>query len=308
MEISVIIPVYNKAPYLDQCFESTFAQDFAAFEVVAVDDGSTDGSGDICDRWAAREKRLRVFHVDNGGVTAARRQGVAHAEGRYIMFLDADDELLPHALQTLHSAIERTGADEVIGRFVTQHGQESPVLYQGDQPDLKPMVKAIVANKNRFPILWGLICRRDLVADCLDTPRNIIEGEDLLTQLKMLMKHPRVHFITDCVYRYSIGVPNSRRRTLDLEKAYDAQLRQVLHAEWPYYQADYVLRQIKQYERFLLHGDASVRQSYYAEVIPSPLPAGVPLLHRMFWLLPPRLSVIGIRLYQYLLKTTKTGL
>ena len=308
MEITVIIPVYNKVEYLDKCFESTLAQDFDSFEVVAVDDGSTDGSGDICDRWAERDRRLRVYHVANGGVTAARRCGVEHAEGRYIVFLDADDQLTDHALQTLHAAIERSGADEVIGRFVTQHGHVSPLLFQGDQRDLKPMVKAIVANKNRFPILWGLICRRELVADCLDTPRHIIEGEDLLMQLKMLMKHPRVHFITDCVYRYSIGVPNSRRRTLDLEKAYDAQLRQVLQGEWQEYQTDYVLRQIKQYERFLLNGDFDVRDSYYAQSVPSPLPAGVPLVHRLFWMLPPRLSVVGIRVYQYLLKTFKTGI
>lgn len=81
MEISVVIPVYNKAPYLDKCFESIFQQPFEKFEVVAVDDGSTDGSGELCDEWAKKDSRLHVIHTVNGGVTAAQ------------LYIDMDKEL-----------------------------------------------------------------------------------------------------------------------------------------------------------------------------------------------------------------------
>ena len=77
MEISVIIPVYNKVDYIDRCLESILTQDFSDFEIVAVDDGSTDGSAAKLDTLAQHDDRVRVFHQPNGGVTAARRHGVA---------------------------------------------------------------------------------------------------------------------------------------------------------------------------------------------------------------------------------------
>ena len=122
MEISVIIPVYNKAPYLEKCFESIFQQTFGEFEVVAVDDGSTDGSGELCDEWAKKDSRLHVIHTVNGGVTAARRIGVAHSHGKYIMFSDADDLFMPDALSMMHHQITETDADEVIATYEDQYG------------------------------------------------------------------------------------------------------------------------------------------------------------------------------------------
>ena len=123
MKISIVIPIYNKEAYIESCMESLLRQDFDGFEIVAVDDDSTDRSGEICDRIALTDRCIRVFHQPNGGVTAARRFGVEQAQGRYIMFVDSDDELLPQALQTMYKTIEETGADEVIGTWKNQYGQ-----------------------------------------------------------------------------------------------------------------------------------------------------------------------------------------
>ena len=131
MEISIVIPVYNKAEYINGCMDCLLQQDFDDFEVICVCDGSTDNSGEICDQWAAKEQRIRVIHKDNGGVTAARRRGVEEAQGKYVMFVDADDKLLPGALSTMHQAIEQSQADEVIATFKTHEGLASPVVYQG---------------------------------------------------------------------------------------------------------------------------------------------------------------------------------
>ena len=87
MEISVIIPVYNKEAYVERCFRQLMAQDFDSFEVVAVDDGSTDRSGEICDKMAQQDQRIRIIHTENGGVTAARRRGMEESQGKYIMFV-----------------------------------------------------------------------------------------------------------------------------------------------------------------------------------------------------------------------------
>lgn len=102
--ISVIIPVYNVAPYLGDCIESLLAQSFADFEVLLVDDGSTDGSGAICDAFAEKDARLVVVHQENGGVCSARNRGIDHARGEFIVFVDADDlvtvEHLEHLMES----------------------------------------------------------------------------------------------------------------------------------------------------------------------------------------------------------------
>ena len=87
MKVSIVIPVYNKAEYICDCLESILQQDFEDFEILVVDDGSTDDSGSICDEKAAQNSRIRVIHTENGGVTAARRKGVEQAVGEYIMFV-----------------------------------------------------------------------------------------------------------------------------------------------------------------------------------------------------------------------------
>ncbi len=89
--ISVIVPVYNVAPYLPRCIDSILAQSFGDFELLLIDDGSTDASGAICDEYARKDKRIKVFHKESGGPSAARNYGMEHARGDYIGFIDSDD-------------------------------------------------------------------------------------------------------------------------------------------------------------------------------------------------------------------------
>ena len=93
-KVSIIVPVYNSSRYLPQCLESVLLQSFKDYEVLLVDDGSTDGSGSICDEFAKKDERFHVFHKDNGGVSSARNLGLDAATGEWITFLDSDD-LLP---------------------------------------------------------------------------------------------------------------------------------------------------------------------------------------------------------------------
>ena len=300
MEISIVIPVYNKAEYIGHCLKGLLQQDFSSFEVICVCDGSTDNSAEICDEWAAREERIHVVHKDNGGVTAARRRGVEEASGRYILFVDADDELLPNALQTLYDAIERTQADEVVGTFRLHSGEQSSVVYTGLVAP-ETLIRTIITGKNHFPILWGCIFRKEILENTLDTPREIIEGEDKMMQVKVLIKQPKVYFIDDCVYQYTAGLPNNRHHTLEREKLYDDILREVLAPRWDLFQSAYVLHQLKEYERFIAEGNDEVRTSYYQQVIKS-LPAGIPLYDQMVWLLPPFLARPLISLYRWVIR------
>lgn len=99
--ISIIVPVYNSESFLEQCIRSVLNQDFESFELLLVDDGSTDQSLSICDRWSDAEQRIKVIHKSNGGVSSARNVGLDLAEGKYVMFLDSDDRLEPGALDRL---------------------------------------------------------------------------------------------------------------------------------------------------------------------------------------------------------------
>lgn len=91
MQFSVIVPVYNVRPYLDACVQSILSQSFADYEMLLIDDGSTDGSGEACDVWAKTDSRIRVVHQPNGGSSAARNTGIREAKGEYLLFLDSDD-------------------------------------------------------------------------------------------------------------------------------------------------------------------------------------------------------------------------
>ena len=101
MLVSVITPVYNTEKYLDECIGSILSQSMTDFELLLIDDGSTDGSGAICDRYAEKDKRIRVFHIPNGGVSAARNLGLDNARGEFVVFVDSDDRVTPDHLQQL---------------------------------------------------------------------------------------------------------------------------------------------------------------------------------------------------------------
>lgn len=107
VKFSVIVPVYNCMPYLSACTESIFAQTEPDFELLLIDDGSTDNSGDFCDRLAAREPRVRVFHKENGGASSARNLGLEQAVGQYAVFVDGDDLLEPETLEQLSRVLKK---------------------------------------------------------------------------------------------------------------------------------------------------------------------------------------------------------
>ena len=99
--LSVIVPVYNTEKYLGDCIDSILAQSYDDFEIILVDDGSTDKSGTICDEYAERNNRVKVIHQENGGVTNARKTGVRNACGTYFSFLDSDDWIHPEMFERM---------------------------------------------------------------------------------------------------------------------------------------------------------------------------------------------------------------
>ena len=111
--ISVIVPVYNVEQYLDRCLASLVAQTHAKLEIILVNDGSSDKSGEICEAWAVKDSRIKVLHKKNGGAAEARNSGIEIATGKYIGFVDSDDWIHPHMYELLHTAMLDNDADIV---------------------------------------------------------------------------------------------------------------------------------------------------------------------------------------------------
>lgn len=114
--VSVIVPVYNAGTYLNKCIESILAQSFRDFELILVDDGSTDGSGAVCDAYAAMDPRIRVIHQENAGSSAARNRGIAEASGSFLSFVDSDDHVSSDFLEVMVSHVK--GPEESFDRII----------------------------------------------------------------------------------------------------------------------------------------------------------------------------------------------
>ena len=115
--VSIIVPVYNAERTVGRCIESILNQEYTDFELLLVNDGSTDSSGGLCDSYAARDQRVRVFHKENAGVSNARNLALAQARGTYLQFLDSDDWITPEATLSLVRAAEDHQCDLVISDF-----------------------------------------------------------------------------------------------------------------------------------------------------------------------------------------------
>ena len=113
-KVSIIVPVYNVKKYIGDCLDSVCQQTYGNFEVLLIDDGSTDGSGDICDRYAQKDPRFKVWHCPNGGPGSARNVGLDNFTGEYVCFLDSDDELHPNYLDILVDHVSKEADDLVI--------------------------------------------------------------------------------------------------------------------------------------------------------------------------------------------------
>ena len=112
--VSIIVPIYKAEKYLHRCIDSILAQSYADFELLLINDGSPDSCGAICDKYATKDSRIRVFHKENGGVSSARNLGLENAFGEWITFIDADDYVHPRFLESLYA---KHRGDFVVGSF-----------------------------------------------------------------------------------------------------------------------------------------------------------------------------------------------
>ncbi len=220
--ISVIIPVYNVAPYLERTIESCIGQTQPDIEIILVDDGSTDASGAIMERYAGQDDRIVVHHQPNRGVTAAREKGRTFAHGRYLFFLDGDDYLDRDALQIMSEAAEHAAADFVIGDFkiAFEDGRSyDRRFFDFKEADSTGALRYAFLH-NDFYYTGRLIRRAFYDAIRVEIPSDITFGEDNIAVLQIisqLHKSVKVNYPV-LYYVQRSGSVTNRLSRYDLEK------------------------------------------------------------------------------------------
>lgn len=202
--ISIIVPVYRVERYLPRCIESILAQSYENFELLLVDDGSPDRSGKICDDYAKTDSRIRVLHKENGGVSSARNQGIELACGKYITFVDSDDFLPVHALESLINAMD-DDVQLVMGSYVNCGLSLSKIVFESKQICLSCMdADAFVNFLEACHTPWGkLYCREVIASHALTFRTDIRYGEDALFLYQYLGCVSGVATTDAVVYHYN---------------------------------------------------------------------------------------------------------
>ena len=208
--VSIIVPIYNVKKFLNDCIDSILRSSYQDFELILVDDGSTDGSEDICDKWAARDERVSVIHQANNRIAAARNNGLSRARGKYILFVDGDDMIHPLMLETLVHAIESGDYDfsMVLGRSIDE-GEVA--RYKAAQPEEELQLKPVEIPQDelmphlfdlttfQYQVVWNKLYRKSLIEAI---PFMQVPNEDLEWNTRVFLKARRAVLVERELYYY----------------------------------------------------------------------------------------------------------
>lgn len=202
--ISVIVPVYNAEKYLKRCVDSILSQSFSDFELLLIDDGSSDLSGLFCDEYAIADKRVSAFHTDNNGVSGARQYGLNIAKGKYIQFIDSDDWIEQDCFEKLFLIAEDKNADIVISDFYVNSKNNVKIVrrrYTGN------LIEDLFTGR-----VFGGLCHKLVKKAAIDNASiafnhqlNFCEDLCFLCELVMKISNVKIIYIGESFYHYCIN-------------------------------------------------------------------------------------------------------
>ena len=205
--VTVIVPVYNVEPYIKRCVDSILSQTFEDFEIVLIDDGSTDKSGTICEEYAKKDARIIAIHQNNQGLSAARNSGinwaVDNSNSKWISFVDSDDWVHIKYLENLYKAVFDTGLSVAVCDYIRSNGEEIVI------DDSKLNVRTIkpedlyCANYVRFITAWGKIYKKSDFKN-LRYPLGKIHEDEFITW-KLMLKHSEIAAVEQFLYAYYVN-------------------------------------------------------------------------------------------------------
>lgn len=225
--VSVIVPVYNVKPYLSACIESILGQSYSTFELILVDDGSTDGGGGVCDAYAAKDPRIRVVHKKNGGLSDARNVGIEISMGDFILCVDSDDCVGKCHIESLVNSAIKDNADVVISwcRLLGETEKIKDEVSDDGESKVFTNDEALVYmlyQKGCDTAAWGKLYKKSLFED-VSYPVGLIY-EDLATTFKLIKKAKVVTRINCDSYYYRVR-QNSLDRGSYSEKKFESALQ-----------------------------------------------------------------------------------
>lgn len=201
--VSIIVPVFNAEKYICRCLDSISSQTYINFEVILIDDGSTDISGHICDDYSQKDKRFRVIHQENSGVASARQIGLEESQGEYVIHADPDDWVEPNWIEVLYNTAVKEGTDITMCDFIREEKNASKVVRQ------KPTSLHTVDILNDFltGTLWGICWNKLVRKDCFklfDTQfiKEMNLWEDLYVFTDLVLKGATVSYVSLPLYHY----------------------------------------------------------------------------------------------------------
>lgn len=227
--VSVIIPAYNAEQFILRCLKSVYSQTFKNIEVIVINDGSKDKTQQILEEYKQDNPKLVLINKENGGVSSARNQGIEVAQGDYITFVDADDELLPNGIQNLVDGAQNYNADMVIGQYFREKEFKfEPIIWEGLQG-----VKNSLLDHPYTYTAWSKLYRKELFGDVYFVEGIRIHEDDLFV-LMCLMKKPKVAIIDKSVYKINETVGSASRsafseKFLDILKVLEIKIDLISH-------------------------------------------------------------------------------
>lgn len=260
MRFSVLVPVYNVEEYLRTCIESVLKQDFNDYELILVDDGSTDNSGKICDEYSsAYSNVIRVIHKPNEGLLMARRTGIQAAKGEFLIFLDSDDYLFEEALNSINETIEKYNCDMVLYNYYKEQTASIVHLIPGvdievfSGSDKKKLYQRILTGAY-MNAMWTRAVKRNIVdiEEDYSDYRSISMGEDLVQCLPLYTNAKKIAYIDKSLVFY-------RRNKNGMTGQWKADY---------FYSFQMCQRIIRQYIH-IWEIDADVQKQYYCQTVKS---------------------------------------
>lgn len=223
MLFSVVVPVYNVERFLPECLESIINQSFEDYELILIDDGSSDSSSQICDEYQKRDERIKVIHKTNEGVSIARQVGVATCSGKYVTFVDSDDWIDNDFLLSFYNVIKKHSPDIICCNYVDSTGKNYSLklpsgLYKKDKiiSDIYPLL--IHGDScEYFPgMLWAKVFKRELYRLYEVKDVKIVMGEDGACVRPCVYNSNSMYILNKCLYTYRINTESVTRSVKSL--------------------------------------------------------------------------------------------
>lgn len=231
--ISVIIPVYNVEKYIGDCVNSVLQQKYTNLEIILINDGSTDTSGQICDGYACKDSRIKVIHKDNGGLSEARNFGIDIASGEYVTFIDSDDYILPTFIEYLYDLISKSSADISVCQLINVDEKNNILSNGGESVDKvvrgnTDCMKEYLSGTSIDTVAWRKLYRKDLFKPDIRYPVGKYH-EDVWTTYKLIAQCETIAIGCNALYAYrqrTGSIVNSSFSPKHLDSVYGALERQ----------------------------------------------------------------------------------